>query len=55
MFGMVCPNPVADAWSWNGSTWKRSSLPVPARWSAAVAEDSSGDVLVFGGDDESGC
>ncbi len=55
MFGMVCPNPVADAWSWNGSAWKRSSLPVPARWSAAVAEDSSGDVLVFGGDDESGC
>lgn len=55
MFGMVCPNPVSDAWSWNGSAWKRSSLPVPARWSAAVAEGSSGDVLVFGGDDESGC
>jgi len=55
LFGMVCPNPVADAWSWNGSGWKRSSLPVPARWSAAVAQDSNGDVLVFGGDDESGC
>jgi hypothetical protein len=55
IFGNVCPNPVADSWAWNGNLWKRSTVPVPPRSSAAVAEDPSGRVLVFGGNDEVGC
>ena len=55
LFGMVCPNPVRDAWAWNGSAWSRSTVQVPARWGAAVAADPSGNVLLFGGDDETGC
>ena len=55
MFGIVCPNPVAAAWAWNGAVWKRSTLPVPARWRAAVAEDPAGRAVVFGGSDEVGC
>ena len=55
IFGNVCPNPVADSWAWNGELWKRSTVPVPPRSSAAVAEDPSGRVLVFGGNDEVGC
>jgi hypothetical protein len=55
MLGMNCPQPVNDAWAWNGSTWSHSNLPIPARWAAASAEDASGEVLVFGGDDEKGC
>ncbi len=61
--------PLSDAWSlkagswsqvtasgaWNGSVWTRSTLPIPARWSAATAADMNGGVLVFGGDDEVGC
>jgi hypothetical protein len=55
MFGMSCPNPVNDAWSWNGSAWLRSTVPISARWGAATAVDTNGNVLVFGGDDETGC
>jgi len=55
MFGIVCPNPVADAWAYNGSVWAHSILPVPARWRAAVAEDSRDRVVVFGGNDQPGC
>jgi hypothetical protein len=55
MFGMNCPNPVNDAWAWNGSVWARSTLPIPARWSAATAVDMNGNILVFGGEDEVGC
>jgi len=55
IFGDVCPNPVADSWSWNGESWKLSRVPVPPRWSAAIAEDPGGRVLVFGGNDEVGC
>jgi len=55
MFGIVCPNPVADAWAWDGAVWKHSTVPVPARWRAAVAEDPVGGALVFGGNDEVGC
>ena len=55
MFGMNCPNPSNEAWAWNGSVWARSTLPIPARWSAATAADMNGGVLVFGGDDEVGC
>ena len=55
MLGMSCPRPVNDAWSWNGSAWTQSKLPIPARWAAATAEDAKGDVVVFGGDDEAGC
>ncbi len=55
MLGMSCPQPVNDAWAWNGSKWTHSALPVPARWGAAAAQDANGTVLVFGGDDEAGC
>jgi hypothetical protein len=55
MLGMSCPQPVNDAWAWNGSTWTQSKLSIPARWGAATAADAKGDVLVFGGDDEAGC
>jgi hypothetical protein len=55
LFGMACPNPQNDAWAWDGSAWSRSALPVPARWGASVAQDGAGDVLVFGGDDQTGC
>ena len=55
MFGMDCPQPLHDSWAWNGSAWKQATLPVPARWGAAMAEDTNGNVLVFGGDDEAGC
>ena len=55
ILGMNCPQPVNDAWAWNGSAWTRSTLPVPARWAASAASDPSGNVLVFGGDDETGC
>lgn len=56
MLGISCPQPVNDVWAWNGSTWAhQSKLPIPARWAAATAEDTNGDVLVFGGSDEAGC
>jgi hypothetical protein len=55
MFGIVCPSPTSDQWSWDGARWTRSAVPVPARWGAAVASDGKGNVLVFGGDDEAGC
>jgi hypothetical protein len=55
MLGMSCPQPVNDAWAWNGSAWTHSTLPITARWAAATAEDTNGNVLVFGGDDEVGC
>lgn len=57
IFGMVCPNPVNDSWSWDRTSgWSDvAASPVPARWGAALAADTSGNVLVFGGDDESGC
>ena len=55
LFGMSCPRPVDDAWVWNGSTWIQAKVPVPARWAAATARDTDGNVLVFGGNDEAGC
>ena len=55
LFGMSCPRPRNDAWVWSGGQWIRASMPVPARWGAALARDADGNVLVFGGDDEAGC
>ena len=57
IFGMVCPNPVNDAWGWDRSTgWSRNGTsPVPARWGSALAADTNGNLLAFGGDDERGC
>jgi hypothetical protein len=55
ILGINCPEPLSDAWAWNGSAWAQSKLPIPARWSAATAADTKGNILVFGGDDEVGC
>jgi hypothetical protein len=56
MSGTTCPNPTNMVWAWDGANW--SALPdshVPRRWGAAVAQDESGDALLFGGSDEPGC
>ena len=55
ILGINCPEPVSDAWAWNGSAWAHWKLPIPARWAAATAVDTKGNILVFGGDDEVGC
>jgi hypothetical protein len=56
MSGTTCPNPTNAVWAWDGANW--SALPdsqAPRRWGAAVAQDDSGKVVVFGGSDEPGC
>ncbi|MEA2628109.1 MAG: hypothetical protein QOJ10_569, partial [Chloroflexota bacterium] len=56
MSGTACPNPTNAVWAWDGANW--SALPnsqVPPRWGTAVAQDDSGNALVFGGSDEPGC
>jgi hypothetical protein len=56
LLGVVCPNPTAAAWAWNGAMW--SQLPdvaVPARWGAAIAQNGDGNILLFGGSNEVGC
>ena len=55
MFGIACPDPTTAGWSWDGVKWSAAQVNVTARWGAAVAEDSDGNVLVFGGSDEAGC
>ncbi|TMC52135.1 MAG: hypothetical protein E6J20_12960 [Chloroflexi bacterium] len=56
LFGMACPNPIASAWAWDGAKWSRlPDVAVPARWGAAMAQDSVGNVVVFGGSNASGC
>ena len=57
MFGMHCPDPVNDLWGWEGNVaWSKiGSVAAPARWGAAAAADGSGDLVVFGGDDQAGC
>jgi len=57
IFGMACPNPVNDSWEWDPAAgWSHvSASPVPARWGAALAADTTGNVLAFGGDNERGC
>jgi len=55
MFGIACPDPTTAGWSWDGAKWSAAQVNVTARWGAAVAEDSDGNVLVFGGSDEAGC
>jgi hypothetical protein len=55
IFGIACPNPITDGWSWNGALWSPAQVTVSARWGAAVAQKPDGNVLVFGGSDERGC
>jgi len=55
IFGIRCPNPTNEIWGWNGTTWTHTQIGVPARWGAAVAQDTDGNALVFGGSDEPGC
>jgi hypothetical protein len=55
LFGIVCPNPSQDAWSWDGSAWTHATAMPPARWGGAVASNPDGGVLLFGGSDEVGC
>ena len=56
LFGLKCPDPSADAWAWDGAAWTRlASTGVPARWGAALAQDTNGGALLFGGSDQRGC
>jgi hypothetical protein len=56
LLGLNCPAPSADAWAWNGAAWTQLARPgIPARWGAALAPDTNGGALLFGGSDESGC
>jgi hypothetical protein len=59
MFGMsgtTCPNPTNTVWAWDGTNWSAlADAKMPRRWGAAVAQDDSGNALVFGGSDEPGC
>jgi hypothetical protein len=55
IFGIRCPNPSNQAWEWDGTKWSHTTIAIPARWGAAVAEDESGNTLVFGGSDQPGC
>jgi hypothetical protein len=56
LFGLDCPNPSGDAWAWNGAAWTRLAQPgVPARWGAALAQDTNGGAVLFGGSDQRGC
>lgn len=56
LFGIACPNPTNAVWAWNGAAWSQGETPsVSARWGAAIAQDSDGKALLFGGSTESGC
>src|SRR6266576_6618843 len=53
LFGINCPDPTNEAWVWDGASWTQSAnVKVPARWGAAAAQESGGNVLLFGGSDE---
>jgi len=54
-FGIACPDPITAGWSWDGARWSAAQVNITARWGAAVAQDSDGNVLVFGGSNEAGC
>ena len=55
MFGIACPDLATRALSWDRARWSSVQIGVSPRWGAAVAQDGQGNVLVFGGSDESNC
>src|SRR5690242_3062093 len=55
MFGIACPDLATVGSSWDGAGWSSVQVGASPRWGAAVAQDYQGNVLVFGGSDESVC
>ncbi len=55
MFGIACPDLTTAGSSWDGARWSSVQIGASPRWGAAVAQDEQGNVLVFGGSNESDC
>ena len=55
MFGIACPELTTAGSSWDGATWSSVQVGASPRWGAAVTQDGQGNVLVFGGSNESDC
>lgn len=55
LFGIACPDLSTEGSSWDGTIWSSVQVGASPRWGAAVAQDTQGNVLVFGGSDESDC
>ncbi|HEY0832149.1 MAG TPA: kelch repeat-containing protein [Candidatus Dormibacteraeota bacterium] len=53
--GITCPDLNFDAWQWDGAKWNLLSGWGGFRWGAALAQDTNGDWLMFGGSDKPGC
>ena len=55
MFGIACPDLATAGSSWDRASWSSVQVGASPRWGASVAQDHDGNVLVFGGSDESVC
>lgn len=53
--GISCPGLNRYVWSWDGARWKLLGGGVASRWGAALAEDTAGNTLLFGGSNQTGC